>query len=45
LKTAGAAGLAAIGFFLPEGSDPVEPFVQGRVAELRLAFDSSGAAP
>jgi thiamine-phosphate pyrophosphorylase len=44
LKAAGAAGVAAIGFFLPDRSEPIEPFVQRRIAELRLAFDSSGAA-
>jgi thiamine monophosphate synthase len=39
LRANGAAGLAAIGFFLPDGFQPVEPFVQKRVRDLRLAFD------
>jgi thiamine-phosphate pyrophosphorylase len=44
LKAAGVAGIAAIGFFLPDRLQAVEPFVQKRVTDLRRAFDSQVAA-
>jgi thiamine-phosphate diphosphorylase len=37
----GAAGMAAVGAFVPRAGDDVSVFVQKRVNELRLAFDSA----
>jgi len=39
LATSGAAGLAAIGAFIPEGGTDVSEFVQKRVQQLRFALD------
>lgn len=39
LATSGAAGLAAIGAFIPKGGTDVSEFVQKRVQELRFALD------
>jgi thiamine-phosphate diphosphorylase len=36
----GASGLAAIGWFIPADREPLASFVQQRVVEMRLAFDS-----
>jgi thiamine-phosphate diphosphorylase len=36
----GAAGLAAIGAFIPAAGEEISEFVQKRVSALRLAFDS-----
>jgi thiamine-phosphate pyrophosphorylase len=36
-----AAGMAAVGAFVPRAKDDVSEFVQKRVRELRLAFDSA----
>lgn len=41
LASTGAAGLAAIGAFIPAGGEDVTEFVQDRVSAMRLAFDSS----
>lgn len=43
LLEAGASGLAAIGAFIPSGSDDLADFVQKRAENLRLAFDSGRA--
>jgi hypothetical protein len=40
LAASGAAGMAAVGAFIPSGRDSVAEFVQKRVNGLRLAFDS-----
>ena len=40
LKASGAAGMAAVGAFIPEAHDDLQTFVQNRVTELRFAFDS-----
>ena len=39
VRSSGAAGLAAIGAFIPEGGERVSEFVQKRVHELRFALD------
>jgi thiamine-phosphate pyrophosphorylase len=39
LAASGAAGLAAIGAFIPEGGTDVSEFVQKRVRQLRFALD------
>jgi thiamine-phosphate pyrophosphorylase len=39
LASSGAAGLAAIGAFIPEGGESVLDFVQKRVRKLRFALD------
>jgi thiamine-phosphate pyrophosphorylase len=39
LATSGAAGLAAIGAFIPTGGTDVSEFVQKRVQQLRFALD------
>ena len=39
LRSSGAAGLAAIGAFIPAGGEGVPEFVQKRVRELRFALD------
>jgi thiamine-phosphate pyrophosphorylase len=39
LAASGAAGLAAIGAFIPEGGTDVSEFVQKRVQQLRFALD------
>jgi thiamine monophosphate synthase len=36
----GAAGIAAIGAFLPSEGEPLASSVQSRAAALRIAFDS-----
>jgi thiamine-phosphate pyrophosphorylase len=36
-----AAGMAAVGAFVPRAGDDITEFVQKRVKELRLAFDSA----
>ena len=41
LASTGAAGLAAIGVFIPVGGEDVAEFVQDRVNAMRLAFDSA----
>jgi thiamine-phosphate pyrophosphorylase len=41
----GAAGIAAIGFFLPDGRIPVDDHLHARVAELRRVFDTCEAVP
>jgi thiamine-phosphate diphosphorylase len=40
-----AAGLAAVGAFIPEAGEDVTVFVQKRVKSLRLAFDSASRHP
>ena len=45
LTAAGAAGMAAVGAFIPNGGEDVARFVQDRVKEWRFAFDSSGRHP
>jgi thiamine-phosphate pyrophosphorylase len=40
LRSSGAAGLAAIGAFIPAGGEGVLEFVQKRVRELRFALES-----
>ena len=37
----GAAGVAAIGAFLPQAGAPLSESVQSRVRALRIAFDST----
>lgn len=39
---AGAVGVAAIGYYLPASADEVATFVQERVMQMRLAFDTHG---
>jgi thiamine-phosphate pyrophosphorylase len=39
LRASGAAGMAAIGVFIPVGGESVSEFVQKRVQELRFALD------
>lgn len=41
VRSSGAAGLAAIGAFIPAGGEDVSEFVQKRVDELRFALDPS----
>jgi thiamine-phosphate diphosphorylase len=41
LASSCAAGLAAIGAFIPAAGEDVSEFVQNRVSALRLAFDSA----
>lgn len=45
LTAAGAAGMAAVGAFIPGGGEEVTRFVQDRVKDWRFAFDSSGRHP
>ena len=45
LASAGAAGMAAVGAFIPGGGEDITRFVQERVKELRFAFDSTGQHP
>ena len=40
LRSSGAAGLAAIGAFIPAGGEGVPEFVQKRVRDLRFALES-----
>ncbi|MEZ5284005.1 MAG: thiamine phosphate synthase [Vicinamibacterales bacterium] len=40
VRQAGAAGMAAIGYFVPDVGGDITAFVQERVMQLRLAFDS-----
>jgi thiamine-phosphate pyrophosphorylase len=40
LLAAGVSGFAAIGWFVPEGPERLDRFVQKQVAALRFAFDS-----
>lgn len=39
LRSSGAAGMAAIGAFIPSGGEDVSEFVQKRVSDLRFALD------
>jgi len=41
----GAAGIAAIGFFLPDGGVPLDQHVRARVSDLRRVFDRCEAVP
>jgi thiamine-phosphate pyrophosphorylase len=41
LAASGAAGMAAVGAFIPRAGDDITVFVQKRVNALRLAFDSA----
>jgi len=41
LAASGAAGMAAVGVFVPSAGDDIPEFVQKRVNGLRLAFDSA----
>ena len=41
LRSSGAAGLAAIGAFIPAAGDDVSDFVQNHVSAMRKAFDSA----
>ena len=41
LKASGAAGMAAVGAFIPEAHHELRTFVQNRVNDLRFAFDSA----
>ena len=41
LIASGAAGMAAVGAFVPSAGDDITEFVQKRVNALRLAFDSA----
>jgi thiamine-phosphate pyrophosphorylase len=45
LASAGAAGMAAVGAFIPGGGEDIARFVQDRVKRLRFAFDSTGQRP
>jgi thiamine monophosphate synthase len=46
LAATGAAGLAAIGAFIPPaGQSAVSEFVKKRVLDMRFAFDSSQTGP
>lgn len=45
LRSSGAAGLAAIGVFIPAGGESVSEFVQKRVLELRFALDPTARRP
>jgi thiamine-phosphate diphosphorylase len=42
---AGAAGIAAIGLFIPPTGVSIETHLHTRVAEIRRAFDTCGAVP
>ena len=41
LAASGAAGMAAVGAFVPDAGDDITEFVQKRINGLRLAFDSA----
>jgi len=43
LSSSGAAGLAAVGAFIPTAGQDVYEFVQKRVIDMRLGFDSAPA--
>jgi len=43
--TAGACGIAAIGYFVPPSAEDIVAFVQERVTAMRLAFDTQGCVP
>ena len=43
VAASGAAGLAAIGAFIPESGQGLSEFVQKRVIDMRLGFDSAPA--
>lgn len=45
LRSSGAAGLAAIGAFIPAGGESVSEFVQKRVRNVRFALDSMSRRP
>ena len=45
LASAGVAGLAAIGAFIPAAGEDLMEFVQNRVKAMRLAFDSTSRRP
>lgn len=45
VAASGAAGLAAIGAFIPESEQAVSEFVQKRVMDMRLGFDSTRPVP
>ncbi|MDH4066689.1 MAG: thiamine phosphate synthase [Acidobacteriota bacterium] len=42
---AGATGVAAVGYFVPQGLEDVAAFVKERVMTMRLAFDSLSTVP
>jgi thiamine-phosphate diphosphorylase len=44
LTRARAAGMAAVGAFIPEAGEDLSGFVQKRVSELRFALESAGRA-
>lgn len=45
LASTGAAGLAAVGAFIPAAGEDLTKFVQNRVKAMRLAFDSTSRRP
>ena len=45
LAGCGVSGLAAIGAFIPSAGEDIHVFVQKRVIEMRLAFDSRRSVP
>jgi thiamine-phosphate pyrophosphorylase len=45
LAAGGAAGLAAVGAFIPRVGQPLAEFVQKRVIDMRFAFDSARREP
>jgi len=45
VSASGAAGLAAIGAFIPGAGQRLAEFVQKRVTDMRLGFDSARAVP
>lgn len=45
LAASGAAGLAAVGAFIPTGAEGLAEFVQKRVIDMRFAFDSARRDP
>ena len=45
LAASGAAGLAAVGAFIPTVGQDLTEFVQKRVIDMRFAFDSARRDP
>ena len=45
VAASGAAGIAAIGAFIPQAGQGLAEFMQRRVSELRLGFDSAQLVP
>jgi thiamine-phosphate pyrophosphorylase len=45
VRAAGAAGLAAVGAFIPTAGEDIAEFVQKRVTRMRFAFDSARRDP